>query len=290
VGGVTRVSKEGRIDNFSIKEDPTGVLIFNMRQDGEGNLWAMTNIGLFLFKDASFQKVVFEKTLEIETFFDLQIDQHRHGWLTSPEGIIRVNMEDLIDQINGKIPEVGTKVFNQYSGMANKECTAATPSLKTTSGQLWVPTFSGITVIDPQKETENLLKPPVFLTSFQVDQVEFDLNESVKIPPGSKRFSFDFTSLSFVAPSQVKFRYKLENFDPDWIETINIREANYTNLSPGEYTFMVKGSNNDHYWNEEAAIVNFLVQPFFYETFWFYLISGTGVLGIFAVFYFARVT
>jgi signal transduction histidine kinase len=81
---------------------------------------------------------------------------------------------------------------------------------------------------------------------------------------------FSFTALSFVAPDKVKFKYRLEGFDPDWIDAGTRRSASYTNLRPGNYTFRVVAANNDGVWNQEGAVVKFYLSPRFYQTFWFY--------------------
>jgi hypothetical protein len=68
----------------------------------------------------------------------------------------------------------------------------------------------------------------------------------------------------------VRFRYRLEGYDTDWVEAGDRREAFYTNLSPGPYTFRVLACNGDGVWNEEGATAEFYLRPHFYQTWWFY--------------------
>ena len=84
------------------------------------------------------------------------------------------------------------------------------------------------------------------------------------------RYEFYFTSLSYIAPPKVRFRYKLSGIDNDWIEAGAEREAIYTNLPHGTYSFTVIASNNDGIWNEDGDTLTFRVEPFFYETILFY--------------------
>jgi C4-dicarboxylate-specific signal transduction histidine kinase len=67
----------------------------------------------------------------------------------------------------------------------------------------------------------------------------------------------------------VRFRYKLTGLDRDWQDGGGRREAYYTNLGPGFYTFQVIGSNNDGVWNEAGASMVFTIAPAFYQTSWF---------------------
>ena len=75
-----------------------------------------------------------------------------------------------------------------------------------------------------------------------------------------------------MAPEKVRFKYKLEGFDKDWIDSGTRRIAYYTNLRPGAYTFRVIASNNDGVWNETGAAFALYLKPYFYQTYWFYAI------------------
>ncbi len=77
-----------------------------------------------------------------------------------------------------------------------------------------------------------------------------------------------------MAPEQVRFKYKLDGYDEAWQEVGTRRVAYYTNIAPGRYTFRVQASNNHGVWNEEGASLSIALAPFFYETLWFYGVSG----------------
>jgi signal transduction histidine kinase len=109
----------------------------------------------------------------------------------------------------------------------------------------------------------------------------FDPAKIDDIPPGHSRFAFEYAGLSFVAPQKVRFRYKLEGFDKDWVEAGTRRVAYYTNLRPGAYRFRVLARNNDGFWNESGSFLSFRLEPHFYQTYWFFafLALAVGVLG-----------
>ncbi|HWW88001.1 MAG TPA: response regulator, partial [Vicinamibacterales bacterium] len=91
--------------------------------------------------------------------------------------------------------------------------------------------------------------------------------------------------LSFAAPKDVVFSYKLEGFDRDWVEAGTRRTAFYTNVPPGRYEFRIKAANGDGVWNQAATFLTFRITPHIYETWWF----NTGcvvtvVLGSFGLF------
>ena len=79
----------------------------------------------------------------------------------------------------------------------------------------------------------------------------------------------DYTSPSFLIPQKVKFRYRLDPVDRDWHDADTRRQAFYTNLAPGKYSFRVMASNSDGVWNDTATTLEFAVAPAFYQTLWF---------------------
>src|SRR5260370_4489080 len=84
--------------------------------------------------------------------------------------------------------------------------------------------------------------------------------------PNAKILRFDYTALSLTAPERVRFRYRLEGFDPEWSAPVTSRQAMYTNLLPRDYRFRVIACNNDGVWNETGASLKFTILPAFYQT------------------------
>jgi signal transduction histidine kinase len=131
-------------------------------------------------------------------------------------------------------------------------------------------------MIDPNNIKLNTLPPPVAIEQAIIDGNRFSPRERVEVPPGAGELKFQFTGLSFVAPKKVRFKYKLEGFDKDWVEAGTTRAAHYTNISPGKYRFRVIASNNDGLWNEAGAAFEFYLRPHFYQTYWFYTSIAVG--------------
>ena len=68
----------------------------------------------------------------------------------------------------------------------------------------------------------------------------------------------------------MRFKYKLDGHDLDWVDAGDRRAAFYSNISPGSYTFHVKAANNDGVWNEAGDSYGIRLAPHFYQTAWFY--------------------
>jgi signal transduction histidine kinase len=89
------------------------------------------------------------------------------------------------------------------------------------------------------------------------------------LQPDHERLEIHYAGLSFVAPSRVLFKYKLEGIDKDWVPAGDRRTAYYSRLPAGSYRFRVIGGNDDDVWNQEGATLAFTVAPFFWQTWWF---------------------
>jgi len=287
-GGLTIISRDGTPAIYHITPNDAGVLIFNIEIDQKRGSWIVSNSGIYLFNGSAFKKMELEGLHKGETFFDIINDFNDNIWITSNIGVLKINSVDIERYLTGSTQSVPFKLFDNQDGMKNKECTGATRSLLSSSGRIWIPTIGGVSVFYPDKIFENRVLPPVYITSLVTDKKISYLNKA-SIPPGNLRYVFNYTALSYLSPTKVKFKYKLEDVDPDWVDAGSSRQTEYTNLRPGNYTFRVIACNNDGLWNRQGATMHFTVEPFFYQTYWFYGFSITLVLLLFYAIYKWRV-
>ncbi|HEY8562539.1 MAG TPA: triple tyrosine motif-containing protein [Pyrinomonadaceae bacterium] len=143
-------------------------------------------------------------------------------------------------------------------------------AIEGTDGRIWFSTSRGIVWIDPRHIFKNPAPPPVLIRSLVADEQTYDPSPSLQLPKGTTRLRIEFTALSLSIPERVRFRYRLEGVDDGWRDSADLkRDADYTNLGPGNYRFRVIASNNDGVWNEEGATLEFSIAPMFYQTLWF---------------------
>ena len=112
-----------------------------------------------------------------------------------------------------------------------------------------------------------------------------DVKGQVHLPPLVRDLEIDYTALSLVAPEKVLFRYKLENWDRDWQDVGNRRQAFYNNLAPGNYRFRVSACNNSGVWNETGTALDVSVAPAYYQTTWFRLSCVAAFLALLGALY-----
>jgi signal transduction histidine kinase len=107
----------------------------------------------------------------------------------------------------------------------------------------------------------------------------------LRIPPGRQRFEVQYTGLSFTAPEKVRFKYKLEPFEENWVEAGTRRFAPYSYVPPGRYRFRVLAANNDGVWNERGATLALRLVPQFWQTAWFRWVVAAAVILLFGAVY-----
>lgn len=97
--------------------------------------------------------------------------------------------------------------------------------------------------------------------------------------PGNKRIEIRYTATSLRNPERVRFKYRLEGFDPDWIDAGSSRVASYTNLPAGDFRFRVIASNDDGVWNTSGATYDFEIVPYFRQTPAFFVLCALLLAG-----------
>jgi signal transduction histidine kinase len=152
---------------------------------------------------------------------------------------------------------------------------------RTRSGELWFATARGIVVVDPQQTRANSKPPAVYIEEVEVDgkTIPLSYDRTLQLSPGTTRLAIRYTGLDLAAPSKVRFRYRLEGFEANWVQAVQERRATYTHLPPGRYRFHVTAVNNDGIWNNTGDSLALVLKPFFWQTVAFQVVLALTLLG-----------
>jgi diguanylate cyclase (GGDEF)-like protein len=262
--------------------------LLTAHESADGTLWFGTEGGLMRLQGDELRVLTAREGLYDERIWRVLEDEAGNLWMSSNLGVYRVEKSEIDAYFRGQRAQVASQVFGTADGMASAECNGGfiAAGARTQDGRLWFPTTRGVAVVDPAEALKSKPIPPVTIRGVVVENERVDPHQPIHLKPGTFRVDFEYTAPYFVAPEKVRYRYHL-NDDP-WEPTSEDRQATYTNLDPGSYTFQVIASNGYGAWNEEGATVAFVVEPFFYQTTWFYLLVGAGLVLVIIGLYWAR--
>jgi signal transduction histidine kinase/ligand-binding sensor domain-containing protein len=261
--------KDGKFTTYS--EFPA-VQVRSIYEDADGALWFGTyDEGIFRYKNGEFKAIKLKDGLFDQGAFQILEDDFGRFWIASNRGIYRVERRQLNDFADRKISSVTSVSYGVKDGMPDAECNGGRSPAGFKSkkdGTLWFPTQKGISVINPKAVPVNSEPPNVIIENCLLDGKETACDD-VKIMPGNDSLEIKYTGLSFNKPDQIKFKYRLEGLDENWVDAGTRRRAYFTHLPAGEYSFRVSAANVDGVWNETGANLKITVTPPFYRTFWF---------------------
>lgn len=285
--------KNGAFTHLNTANGLLSDLVRTLYLDAQGVLWIGTaGGGLTCYQDGQIRSFTTREGLADNTISQILEDDTGRLWLGSNRGISCVSKRDLQALAAGKISAVYPQVYGRAEGMLSEECTGGffPAGMKSRSGLLWFSTLKGIVVVDPRLHLVKSSAPVVLLEEVWVDGIlntDYHVTNSaaaardekiknqasatgtLRLASGKHRIELRYTGLSFDAPEQIRFRYRLEGLDSDWVDAGTRRAAFYNYVPPGKYRFSVVACNADGIWNEAGADLALIVPPRFWQSWWF---------------------
>jgi serine phosphatase RsbU (regulator of sigma subunit)/ligand-binding sensor domain-containing protein len=239
-GGLDRLDRgTGRVTHFTEKDGLPNNCIYGILADKTGNLWLSTNQGLSVFDP---------RTRTCRNY-------------------------DLHDGLQD----------NEFNGGAY---------LKSRQGELFFGGVRGYNAFFPENIAENHYAPPVVITDFLINNQWVGVHtpdsplrkpvfrtEEIVLSHTDRVITFRFAALNFSNPEQIRYAFRMDNFDPDWAIIGPRQTATFTNLAPGEYVFRVKCANDDGIWNHREAAIRIVILPPPWKTWWAYTLMAAALVG-----------
>lgn len=198
----------------------------------------------------------------------LVIDQQGDVWAATVNEIAKLNKQtDLFYPI--KQTDVPQQEFTLHAGTASA------------NGTVYFPASQGILAINPEKLQENPVIPPLYITSLIINNARDLINQMESPKKGSEEYAIQlrsdqdnlrirYTALNYIHTDANQYMFRMDGVDNNWQLVGNRREAYYSNLYPGSYTFRIKASNNDGLWNPKETILHITILPPLYKSGWAY--------------------
>ena len=260
---------------FRLYESITGLggVVNVLYQDRSGALWVGASDGLSRFEDERFTTATHRGSgMPVDSVSAVVEDREGKLWVGTRSGILSFRPDEFDKLQNDPEHQVEYRLYDRFDGVLSMPVRLGNPvGTRSADGRLWFVTGGGAVVIDPGQLPDEQTPPPVRIEAVHVDGRRVAPASPLPLPSGSSQLRISYTALTYAAPTNTEFRYRLEGFDPDWIGPDTRREAFYAGLPAGDYRFQVIARNNRGVWNREGAVLELSVPPPFYQAGWFYV-------------------
>jgi diguanylate cyclase (GGDEF)-like protein/PAS domain S-box-containing protein len=267
--GISRL-EDGALVPYQPDAPWSSVSVEALHEDDAGVVWVGTDgAGLFRVEGDQRTQITTRDGLFDDTVFHILEDGAGDLWLGGPRGVFRVARTSLSAFARRWEPRVTGVLYGVAHGMKSSECTGGGSqpgAFKDRSGRLWFPTNKGVVVIDPRRVSRDLPPPVAHVEEARFDRQPLAVGTREEAGPGRGDLEVRFGAVNFISPASLRFRYRLEGFDSDWVEASDRRVAHYANLLPGRYRFQVEASNDGVAWSARPAAFEVALRPRFYQT------------------------
>lgn len=259
--------------------------IFELFEDSSGKIWVGTGGGgvdIYNPETGTFSNLSPKDGLAGYNVYGILEDQKENIWLSTEKGLSCYAPGEGI--FRNYFKEDGLK-GNQFSPGAAFRCS---------NGDFMFGGPNGFNLFNPETITKNPLAPKVFITEMEINNVRINPDDpesfvkssictldKIELPHWQNSLTFEFVANNFIQPNKNQFRYRLVNYQNDWIDTGNEGKATFTKIPPGNYILEILGSNNDGVWSTTPTQLEISIRfPFWRSTFayvFYFVILLTGL-------------
>ncbi len=263
---VGTISGLNRIHNETVTHIFCCANITSIDPLADGSLWVSSESGL-IYVPASLAPVrLFTRSDNLPTNIieGVADDTFGHLWLGTDQGIVQINAADLLSP---RQDSRGSSVtFGIGDGFRNAQV-RVNSVFRSGHGDIWAVTLQELAMIDP-RGIQTRSPAPIIIDRVAIDDQNTALapTSSLTVPAGRHRINIRYTLPEFQIPGRIRFRYRLEGWDKNWIEAGTLRDATYTGIPPGSYTFRVANSDGYGKWISAQSSLAVRVKPYFYQT------------------------
>ncbi|BCT93805.1 hypothetical protein LYSHEL_28320 [Lysobacter helvus] len=271
--GAARVVDE-RVEPIDLHSMNDAQDVFDFHEDADGTVWIATDRGLVRYRNGRKAAIGLPQGLPVDTLFQVVDDEAGSLWLTSNRGVMRVQRSDAEAVLDGRRKTLNPDQFGEADGLASSQCNGGSgpAAIRDSQGRIWVATARGAATVDPTVlHSYRRTIAPVVIEQILADDHAMPTDAALTLAPGTRKLEFHYAGLNFQMPRLLRYRHRLVGVDADWVERGNQRVAQYTNLGPGKYKFMVTSSapGLGQGWNPQVTTTEIEIQPQLWQHPWF---------------------
>ena len=276
-----------KLSNYKISDEKGSKEIVDVWPESNKGYWLATNRGLtFINQKNEKNHFNYKNGLSSDNLY-LVCKFGNDIWIGGDKGLDRITF-------NRELEITKIKHYNKEDGFIGIECNAGAVLIE--PDKIWFGTIKGVTVFQKKYDFINNRKPIVQLLGIKLNYEKVNwkgivpgakIDNNVPVNPllsyRDNNLLFDFIAIDYANPEKIKYQYKLEGFNENWLILQGETSVSYTNIPPGEYVFKVKAVNADGIWSDVYQY-KFTIDVPFWKSKWFYFILIPSVLVLLYVF------
>jgi len=264
---------QGTLTNLKLEKENGGIKSLYLDDD---YLWIGTQReGIIIYMiDNKIERILNENNgLPNKVIYSILDQDDRYVWISTNQGICQIKKnaaysgeENIVNQL-----------LNFQDGLVSNEFNTGAYH-KGEGGILYFGGIDGINWFDPRTIHEN--REPVDLLFLELSTssggkkkiLSLHNRKEVELNFRSRHFQIRYTDLTYFDKANIRFQYRLVDYNEEWVDNEESRLVSFTNVPPGDYTFQLRACNADGIWNNEPISISVVIVPAFWQTWWFRLL------------------
>lgn len=272
--------------------------VWAIHQDPNGGLWFGTrNHGLYRYQDGRLTHFGLQDGLASNAVYAILEDTAGHFWISSPSGVSLLNRDELDAYADAPAgaekPPFSVTSYDLPDEDGPEEIFGGVQNAGsiTPHGDVWFPGSRGpVHVTLPENKPWTM--PRLTIDGVAADHFARPWTTSAAqavLAPANSRLALSWGLITLSSQDNARFRYRLVNFDHEWVNALGRRDVSYANLPPGRYVFQVAAYETNHPGVVSQVNLAIVKYPYFYRRWWFLLCLALATLAAVFSFYRARI-
>ena len=232
----------------------------------DGSKWASTSSGVELFNRQDSRFLDKSNGLPCNHVFSVVFDKSENLWVYSECGLVSISNSELSKFKSDSRYSVRSHLFDIFDGALPNGSDFSPRVTRSTDGRVWFANGTDVQEIDPSRAQPAVAAPNAEIDAIVARHVEQAAVSGMKLPALTRDVDLRYTAPALAIPERVRFRYRLDGHDKEWQDSTKLRDAFYTDLRPGDYTFRVVSGDADGNWSRKEARFSFTILPAWYQT------------------------
>ncbi len=267
--GLARIDRaHARVAHYYGKAGQAGTLgssfVTDIMQDSRGTVWVATKGGgLNKFDERTGRFTSYSTAQGLPHSFIYGVLEDAHGmlWLSSDDGVAMFDPKSGLAMRYGLEDGLQAREFNREA------------HYRAPDGTMYFGGINGVNVFRPDVLASLPAPPTAVFMTLSIDGVDrpivnLNADSVVRIAHEGNAFTASFAAPDFTAPEKIRFAYKLQGVDRDWVLAGDQHKATYASVPAGRHLFRVIASSPNGAWNKRGAAVTFYVAPAWWDTWW----------------------